>query len=92
MIQDLGLAQLESTLKIIMVAVEISLFGYDLTIGNLVRRGLSPTCVRTPSFLKLAPWRRVLRTPSHPQDECPKFSIAIIMIFNVDSDYIHPRS
>ena len=47
-IQHLGWTQMESTLKIIMVAVEIYLFGYDLTIGDLVKRGLSPTCSRTP--------------------------------------------
>ena len=68
-IHYLGWTQLESTLNIIMVWIEKSLFGYDLAIWDLVKRGLSPTCVRIPRFLKLAPWRRVLRTTWYPK--CP---------------------
>ena len=39
----------------------------------------------------------MLRTPSHPLDECPKFNpneafpIHTLMIFDVDSDYVHPH-
>ena len=41
-IQNLRLMQFESTLKIIMVRIENSSFGYNLTIGNLVKRGCLP--------------------------------------------------
>ena len=46
-IQSLESTQLEYTSKIIMVDVKNSSFGYDLTIGNLVKRGLFPCCLRT---------------------------------------------
>ena len=39
-IQKMGWTQFEPTSKCIMVAVENSSIGYDLTIGNLVKRGL----------------------------------------------------
>ena len=39
--------------EITRVDVEHSSFGHDLTIGNLVNRGLCQTCGRTPRFLKL---------------------------------------
>lgn len=44
----LGIIQLESTSKLIILDVEDSSFGYDLTIGNLVKRGRYQRCVRTP--------------------------------------------
>ena len=61
-IQNLGSTQVKSTSKIIIIDVKNSSFGYDLTIGNLVKRGHYHCCSRTPWFLKCAPWRRVLRT------------------------------
>ena len=57
-----GWTQLESTSKIIIINVENSSFGYDLTTGNLVKRGLYHCCVGTLWFSNYAPWRRVLRT------------------------------
>ena len=41
-IQNLGWTQLESMSKIIMVAVEISSFGYDLTFEICISEGFSP--------------------------------------------------
>ena len=70
-IQDLGWTQLESTSKIIIINVENSSFGYDGTIGNFVKMGLCHTCGRTPWILKLAPWKRMLRTT---------FSLAICLM------------
>ena len=61
-IQNLKWIQLESTLKNIIMWIEIFSFGYNSTIWNLVKRGLFHTCLRTPWFLRLVPWRRVLRT------------------------------
>ena len=61
-IQNMGRVQLESTSKIITIGIENSSFGYDLIIWNFVKRGLYHRCVRTSWFLKLVPWRRVLRT------------------------------
>ena len=61
LIQDLGWIQLESTLKIIVMNVENSSFGYHLTL-NLDLRGFLPCCLRTFWFSNSVPWRRVLRT------------------------------
>ena len=61
-IQNLGWTEFESTLKIIIIDVENSSFGCNLTFETLVKKGLPPCCVRTLWFLKLVPWRRVLRT------------------------------
>ena len=48
MIQNLGWTQVESTSKIIIIDVDNSSFGYDLTISNLVNGGHSPSYWRTP--------------------------------------------
>ena len=47
-IQNLRWIQVESTLRIMRTGIENYSFGYDLTIGDFVKRGLSPCCVRTP--------------------------------------------
>ena len=44
---NLGWIPLEYTSKIMLVAIENSSFGYDLTTGDFMKRGLSPTCVKT---------------------------------------------
>ena len=64
-IQDLGWTQLETTSKTMRVDVENSSFGYDSTTGDLVKSCLCHCYVRTLRFLKIAPWRKVLRTISH---------------------------
>ena len=61
-LQDLWWTQLESTSRIIIMRIDNSSFGSNLTIWTFVTRGRHQRCVRTPWFLKLAPWRRVLRT------------------------------
>ena len=47
-IQNLGWTQLESTVKIIVINVENSAFGYNLTFEMLVKRGVYHRCSRTP--------------------------------------------
>ena len=66
-IQNLGSTQLGSTSKIIRVDAENSSLGYNLTIGILVKRRLYHRCVKTSWFLKLFPWRRMLRTTEIPE-------------------------
>ena len=52
-IQELGWIQLEYTAKIIMVTVENCSFGYSLTIGTLVKRGIYHRCWNAFIFLRL---------------------------------------
>ena len=57
LIQDLGRRQLEYELKIFIIDVEESSFGYDLIIGDLVNRGLS-NLREDPLISETCPWRR----------------------------------
>ena len=79
--ESLGWTQLESTLKIIMVWIDNSSFGYDLTIWNLVKRGVYHRCVRTPWFLKLAPWRRMRRTINRVHERDARYSLKNAIIW-----------
>ena len=54
-IRNLGWTQLESTLKIIIVGVENSTFGYNLTIGDLVKRGSLPQMREDPLISETRP-------------------------------------
>ena len=58
-IQNLRWTQLESTLKIMMVNVQNSSFEYNLTTGDLVKRGICQRCLRTVCFHN-----------DHPRGEC----------------------